>query len=108
MVGTKLSYEGKTGNALAHELINMGFSYIDWTGSVDRTQGILGVKVYDKDSGEPVKAFSPEQNVRFVIETKKKPVEKKKKKSSNEENNTQQEPRQNQDPTEVYDSDLFK
>jgi len=58
---------------LTQELTELGFIYIEYTGSKDETQGILSVTVYDRDSKAIVKQFNPTQNVRFEIETKTKP-----------------------------------
>lgn len=119
VVGERLSYSGKTGNSLFKELEGVGFKYGELTGSKDGSQGILSVKFYDRKTGKLVEEFSPEQNVRFEIETKKRPEVKKKKQTSTSETpakeNSSQDPPENdpkppknEKPEEDFNEDDYK
>jgi len=72
VVGNRLSFEDKTGKELWYELSEIGFSRIEYTGSKSGTQEVVGVKVFDAETGEEVLQFNTEQNLCFEIETKKK------------------------------------
>lgn len=73
VVGEQLTYTGKTGDILTQELYERGFACIAYTGSKDGTQEVISVEVFDMDSGNPVREFGPEQNIEFMIETRKEP-----------------------------------
>ncbi len=89
VVGEKLSYGGKTGNALKKELEDLGFTdCVDFTGSCDGTQQILGVTVINQETKEEITEFATGQEVRFKIRTKEKPVVKKKAKKETKKEET--------------------
>ncbi|MBO5373357.1 MAG: protein kinase [Lachnospiraceae bacterium] len=54
---------------------------INWSGSKDGSQPVLGVTVVNNDTGEEVAVFKNTDNLTITIKTKEKPVVKKKKKT---------------------------
>lgn len=69
VVGTRLTWSGRTGNSLKKELEKLGFS-VKFIGSEDGNQQIEEVQVYDQDKGKLVEYFKKEDNITIDIKTK--------------------------------------